>query len=76
MMKESKFNITSSVLALVLGAVLAFVVTNVFLGEPEDVVFTTIDRTITKDVSEPDADVFNARSVDPTVEVYIGDGEE
>lgn len=74
-MKESKFNLVSSVLALVIGAVLSYVVVNLFLGDPADVTFKTIETVITKTTSEPDAEIFNARSIDPTVEVYIG-GEE
>ena len=75
-MKESRFNLVSSVLALVLGAVLSFIITNLFLGAPEDVTFKTIESVVTKSTGDPDPEVFNSRAIDPTVEIYIGGDEE
>ena len=71
-MKESKFNLVSSAVALVLGAVAAFVIMNLFLKPPEDVTVKTIENVVTRTASEPDVDIFNFRAIDPTVEVYIG----
>ena len=55
----------------------SYLVANTLLGSTknEAVTVKTIDA-ITDEVDEPDERVFNKDAVNPTVEVYIGEGEQ
>ena len=55
----------------------SYLVANTLLGSTknEAVTVKTIDA-ITDQVDEPDERVFNKDAVNPTVEVYIGEGEQ
>ena len=67
-----KQDLTTSVFAAVVGALVAYFVCNMFLPELQDVSFTTLSETEKFTLAEPDSEVFNYRSVNPTVEVYVG----
>ena len=47
-----------------------------FLPELEDVSFNTIADGESFALTDPNADIFNARAVNPTVEVYVGNCDE
>lgn len=66
-----KQDLTTSVFAAVVGALVAFFVCNMFLPELTDVTFSTLGENETFTLAEPDSEVFNYRSVNPTVEVII-----
>ena len=55
----------------------SYLVANTLLGSTknEAVTVKTIDA-ITDEVDEPDERVFNKDAINPTVEVYIGEGEQ
>ena len=36
----------------------------------------TLETTVSSDIANPDIEVFNYRSLNPTVEVYVGDCQE
>ncbi len=67
-----KQDLATSVFAAVIGALVAYFVCNMFLPALEDVTFSTIGETEVFNLAEPDTEVFNFRSVNPTVEVYVG----
>ena len=66
-----KQDLTTSIFAAVVGALVAFFVCNMFLPELTDVTFSTLGENETFTLAEPDTEVFNYRSVNPTVEVII-----
>lgn len=57
----------------VIGTVIASVVCNMLLGDPNEssVTFKTI-MPISSKLESPDPEIFNADAINPTVEVYVG----
>lgn len=71
-----KKDLITAIGTAIIGMVLAFVITN-FLVKPSDpVTFKTIDSSVSADIDEPSPEVFNYLSLNPTVEVYVGDCTE
>lgn len=70
-----KKDLITAIAAAVAGVVISYLICNLLVGmlSTEDYSFKYIDTTISSDISEPDKEVFNYRSLNPTVEVYIGD---
>lgn len=60
-----------------ISVLLSYFVAKTVLGDArnEAVTVKTVDA-ISKDVANPDERVFNKDAVNPTVEVYIGEGEQ
>ena len=72
-----KTDLVTSIGAAILGSIIAFVAVNMLLPEIEPVSFKKIDDpSMSYDLTEPDEEVFNARALNPTVEVYVGDCTE
>lgn len=71
-----KSELATAIGSAIIGALIAFFVTNLFLGEIEDVDVKTVNATVSTELAEPDPEVFNYRALNPTVEVYVGDEEE
>lgn len=71
-----KNDLATSIGTAIIGAVIAYFVTNFFIAPIEGVSFKTISSETSIDLSEPDPEVFNYKSLNPTVEVYVGDCEE
>lgn len=72
-----KTDLFTAVVAAVAGVVVAYIVCNIFLPELENVTFSVLGAdTNYSSLTQPDADVFNYRAVNPTVEVFVGDCEE
>ena len=70
--------ITSIVLAIV-GILIAYFATNLLIDQMMPLgnfSFKTIDSSINTDLVEPDPEVFNYKSIDPTVEVDVGNCTE
>ena len=79
-----KFDLYTSIGVAVVGIIVAFFVTNLFLPSLEDFKFTAIDDTSNAnssnnynyaDLTEPSNEVFNYDALNPTVEVYVGECE-
>lgn len=68
-----KTELITAVVAAIAGVLIAFFVTNIFIGEIEDVTIKTVNSTVSTDLIEPDPEVFNNKALNPTVEVYVGD---
>ena len=71
-----KTDLATTVITAIVGFVVAFLVCNFLLPEISTVSFKELDSKITYELAEPDADVFNFRAINPTVEVYVGNQEE
>ena len=70
-----KQDLATSVFAAVIGVLVAYFVCNMFLSDPEDVTFSTLSESESFALVTPDPEIFNVRSVNPTVEVYVGNCE-
>lgn len=62
----------TAVVAAIAGVLIAYFVTNMFIGPIESVTFKTVDPTFSIDLTEPNAEVFNFTALNPTVEVFVG----
>ena len=71
-----KADLTTSILAAIFGFVIAFIVCNFLVPGISDFSFKTLGTSIDASLAEPDANVFNYRAINPTVEVYVGDCAE
>ena len=67
-----KTDLTTSIIAAVLGAVVAFFVCNMFIPTIDDVTVKTLGSSLTYTLANPSPEVFNYRAINPTVEVYVG----
>jgi len=67
-------SLATVVLVAIVSTVVAAMVVNSLLGDPnEEKVTIEYMDIISADVLEPDEEVFNDRAVNPTVEVYVGE---
>ena len=66
----------SAIGAAIFGVLIAFFITNLFIGEIEGVSFTTVESDVSMDLADPDPEVFNYKALNPTVEVYVGNCAE
>lgn len=71
-----KNDLATAIGVAVLGAVIAYFVTNLFIGPIEAVEYKTVDTKTSSDLVDPNVEVFNYRALNPTVEVYVGDCDE
>ena len=70
-----KQDLATSIFAAVVGALVAYFVCGMFLPSFDDmsVSITKLANEESFTLAEPDAEIFNYRSVNPTVEVWVGD---
>lgn len=70
-----KQDLATSIFAAVVGALVAYFVCGMFLPSFDDmsVSITKLASEESFSLMEPDAEIFNYRSVNPTVEVWVGD---
>ena len=71
-----KTDLATSVIAAIAGILIAYFVTNMFIGPIEDVTYTTVDSSVNASLADPNPEVFNYRALNPTVEVYVGECDE
>ena len=66
-------DLATAIVSAVIGLVIAFFATNMFIGEIEPFPVKTIDAaSVNVELKDPNPEVFNYRALNPTVEVYIG----
>ena len=71
-----KTDLVTSIVATIAGVLIAYFVTNLFIGPIEDVSYKTVDTKVNSTIANPDPEVFNYRALNPTVEVYVGECDE
>ncbi len=71
-----KTDLTTAILAAIIGIVTSFSVCSFLLPALEGFSFKTIPEENYNTLAEPDANVFNFRALNPTVEVYVGNCTE
>lgn len=74
-MKSAKAELATTIVAAIAGVIIAYFVTGLFIGEIESVSVKTVETEVTADLAEPDQNIFNYKSLNPTVEIYIGSGD-
>ena len=68
-----KTDLASAIGVALAGLIIAYFVTNMFIGPIEDVSYKTVKSTVTSEVMEPNPEIFNYKALNPTVEVYVGE---
>lgn len=71
-----KTDLVTSIGIAIVGVVAAYFVCNIFIGDIEPVKVKSVDASVSATLAEPDAEVFNYRALNPTVEVYVGECTE
>ncbi|MBQ6375350.1 hypothetical protein IJJ37_00205 [Candidatus Saccharibacteria bacterium] len=67
-----KFDLSTSVVVAIVGVVVAFFVTNIFLPEIQNFSMKVLSSAPSTTLVQPDEEIFNYRAINPTVEVYVG----
>lgn len=67
-----KKDLATSVIAAIIGVLVAYFLCNMMLQPPESVTFSTISASENYTLGSPDPEIFNYRAINPTVEVYVG----
>lgn len=67
-----KTDLATTVISAIAGIVIAYFATNVIIPRLEDVSFKNLNESVNTSLADPDANVFNFRAINPTVEVYVG----
>ena len=67
-----KTDLATSIIAAIAGIIVAYFAVNILMPGLEDVSFKTISSSVSSSLTEPSAEIFNFRAVNPTVEVYVG----
>ncbi|MBR2994175.1 hypothetical protein IKF43_02170 [Candidatus Saccharibacteria bacterium] len=68
-----KTDLFTSIIAAIAGVLIAFFVTNLFIGPIEDVTYKKVSSSVNASIADPDPEVFNYKALNPTVEVYVGE---
>lgn len=68
-----KTELATAIAAAVVGVLISFFICNLFIGQIEEVSFNTLESSTNTDLADPDPEVFNYKSLNPTVEVYVGE---
>lgn len=71
-----KKDLATAIIAAVAGTVIAYIATNFLIPPIENVTYKTIDEEVSIDLPEPNAEIFNYRALNPTVEVFVGNCTE
>lgn len=71
-----KSHLITSAIVFIAGTVVAFIASNMIMPGIEDFNIETINLDSATTLSDPDAEVFNYRAINPTVEVYVGGDED
>ncbi len=71
-----KTDLATAIGVAIVGALIAFFVTNIFFGDIPDFSYKTVNSEIGSDLEDPDPEIFNYKAINPTVEVYVGNCTE
>jgi hypothetical protein len=71
-----KTDLVSSIGVAIAGVLIAYFVCNLFIGPIEDFTINSVTTKVDSTLSDPSPEVFNYKALNPTVEVYVGDGTD
>ncbi len=60
----------------IIGVIIAYFVTNLLVKPADPITVKTVDSGVSASIDDPSPEVFNYLSLNPTVEVYVGDCTE
>ncbi|MBR3168894.1 hypothetical protein IKF23_00430 [Candidatus Saccharibacteria bacterium] len=67
-----KNDLATAILAAIVGVAVSYIALSMLiLKDPEPVVVKGLNEATSIDLAEPSVDVFNYRSINPTVETYV-----
>ena len=67
-----KTDLATAIITGVVGVLVAYFVTNIFIPPIEDFTYTTVDPSVGAEYIEPNIELFNYKALNPTVEVFVG----
>ena len=70
-----KTDLTTSILAAVVSVIIAYFACNVLLPKIDNFTIKVLSSGVDSNLIAPNPEVFNFRSINPTVEVYVGQCE-
>lgn len=65
-------DLATSIIAAIVGVSASYLICNLFIGDIQPASVKVVDSSITPTIDDPNEEIFNYRSLNPTVEVYIG----
>ncbi len=73
-----KTDLASSIGLAIVGVIVSYLICNILVNTwtTDSYKVTTIETTVSSDIADPDPNIFNYRSLNPTVEVYVGNCKE
>lgn len=74
-----KTDLATAIVTTIIGALAAYFICNLIIDpmySSSSVEFNTVNTSVSSDLTEPDPNFFNYRSLNPTVEVYVGECKE
>ena len=71
-----KTDLISSIGIAIAGVLIAYFVCNLFIPKIEDFTINEVTTKVDSSLSDPDPEIFNYKALNPTVEVYVGDGSD
>ena len=71
-----KKDLATAIGTAVIGVILSYFICNLLIPPIESVKYKTIDATVSTSLAEPNPEVFNYKSLNPTVEVFVGTCDE
>lgn len=71
-----KNDLATAIVAAIAGVIISYFVCNMFVGTSGDFSFNSVDESVNSDLATPNPELFNYKSLNPTVEVYVGDCTE
>lgn len=67
-----KADLATSIIIAIVGVLAAYFGCNLLIGNIEDFSFKTVDSSFSAELTNPDPEMFNYKSLNPTVETYVG----
>ena len=71
-----KTDLATSLVIAIVGVVAAYFLCGFLIPKIESARIKTVDSNVSASLEEPNVEVFNYRSINPTVEVYVGQCKE
>lgn len=71
-----KHDLITAIVAAIVTIVISYFACNMLIGESDAFSFNTVDSSVGSDLASPDSELFNYKSLNPTVEVFVGNCTE
>ena len=71
-----KKDLATTIGLTIVGVLASYFICNMFIPEITSVTFKDVESSMDLTLNSPNPEIFNYRSINPTVEVYVGDCTE